>query len=205
MASLPYEIITPIVNDDDVIGSVASAPHNQLLLNDLQLNNLKADKIIGATNGNIVTMDSFGNIRDDGIAPSDFESAFSKNTAFNKNFGSGHLDVPYGDHTHSAINPLSTSSGLTGSRVAGTEYTNSTGKTMMVIIEFVGASNVGTATGAGYVGGVVKNRSNAYYLDYAGDRERYTGKLIWMVPNGSTYKILWEGNAGSISYWYECY
>lgn len=98
--SLPNEIITEIINDDDVIGSVASTPHNELLANDLQLNNLKADKIIGATNGNIVTMDSFGNIRDDGINASDFELEFSKNSAFNKDFGLVNDSVSRGDHVH---------------------------------------------------------------------------------------------------------
>ncbi|HON82777.1 MAG TPA: hypothetical protein PLI22_01405, partial [Caldisericia bacterium] len=28
------------------------------------------------------------------------EPAFTKNTAFNKNFGSGHDDIPHGDHVH---------------------------------------------------------------------------------------------------------
>ena len=59
--------------------------------------NLRHGGVGGATTGNFVEFDANGLPADNGNKPSDFEPAFAKNTAFNKDFGSGSGDVCEGD------------------------------------------------------------------------------------------------------------
>ena len=81
---------------------------------------------------------------------------------------------------------------LTGSRSAGTTYTNSTGKPIAVSILL--ASSLSISDNILTVGGVVAWK---IYNNNVRDQTAFT-----IVPNGSTY-VLTLGSGASIAAWYE--
>ena len=107
---------------------------------------------------------------------------------------------PTGAVTVSATVPAqaSTWTNVTGSRALGTTYTNSTGKTITVIVSmgypgstgsyavYVGAVNI--ASGAGNA-----NYNSAYY--------KLTDTVTFVVPNGATYLVSVSGM--SLNIWSE--
>jgi hypothetical protein len=60
----------------------------------------KADKVVAATAGNLPALDATGNLVDSGSSLSDLEPAITKNTAFNKAFGTTAGTVSEGNHNH---------------------------------------------------------------------------------------------------------
>lgn len=54
---------------------------------DTALANGKADKVVNAVSGNLASLDTNGNLLDSGAKAADFEPTFSKNSAFNRSYG----------------------------------------------------------------------------------------------------------------------
>jgi hypothetical protein len=75
---------------------------------------------------------------------------------------------------------------VTASRVAGTTYTNTTGRSIEIIVALVHPGVLGTATGTLSVGGIVVfNYGN--YGHGGGGINRWACTAI--VPNGTTYGL----------------
>ena len=82
-------------NFGTVSGTVAEGDH---------LHESEYISIIGTpTTGNFPTMTAGGELVDSVYGPSSFEAAFTKNSAFNKDFGTGAGDVAEGDHLHPGV------------------------------------------------------------------------------------------------------
>lgn len=93
------------------------------------------------------------------------------------NIGSGGITA---NELATVVKPLGvgqTWQAVTGSRTSGTTYTNSTGKSIMVMV-----SNNSVAGGSGYtVGGV--NIGNT------GSNSQYNPLITFLVPAGATYLV----------------
>jgi len=88
---------------------------------------------------------------------------------------------------------------VTGSRVFGTTYTNSTGKPMLVAIEAsfgTGGANVGWTM---YINGAVAGGAGL-----SGSGGSHTSTVSVMVPSGATYEAAWFGATGTFN-WTETY
>lgn len=81
---------------------------------------------------------------------------------------------------------------LTGSRVSGVTYTNTTGRTICAFAQGTLVSGNNTVTGT--VDGVLTS-----YLRYAGGAEDHVLSAYLIIPNGSTYAIDLSGGVSSWS------
>ena len=100
--------------------------------------------------------------------------------------GSGDVDV-------TGIGVNQTWQDVTASRVAGTTYTNTTGKPIVVVIQAVSNSSWGWGIS---VGGVVVAWEQP-------STNGYTHTLVVIVPNGATYLNNASGSGYSINKWIE--
>ncbi len=96
ISNLDGRVSTNETDIDDIETQLMDIPRNP----DLEM---KADKVGGAVNGNLAGLNNNGNLMDSGFSPPDFESAFTKNTAFNKNFGTSSGQVAEGSHNHNEL------------------------------------------------------------------------------------------------------
>lgn len=85
---------------------------------------------------------------------------------------------------------------VTGGRVAGTPYTNSTGRPIFVSV-VVAESGAGAGVGELYISGILAAEQAGYN---AGER----GQLCAVVPDGASYQVNVSGTA-AISSWVEVY
>lgn len=82
-------------------------------------------------------------------------------------------------------------------RIDGTVYTNSTGKPIMV-----NAHCTTTTGGSGGIAGYVDGLMIAVDAPYA-IGAGYGGFISMVVPNGSTYEVVFAGSNGNLSLWAE--
>ena len=84
----------------------------------------------------------------------------------------------------------------TGSRILGANYTNSTGKPIVVMMHSVSSAGTGGMELTPYVSGLALPKTAAYY-NGAG----YTANCSFIVPNGGVYSI--DGTNATSSKWVE--
>jgi hypothetical protein len=84
---------------------------------------------------------------------------------------------------------------LTASRAIGTTYTNSTGRTIMVIVS-------GTGGGANGLWGVTLNSAISYYTPSTYSASVWTA-CEFIVPAGNTYALSQQGSNATLQNWSE--
>jgi hypothetical protein len=88
---------------------------------------------------------------------------------------------------------------VTGSRVSGTTYTNSTGKPIFVYVQMVPA-----ASGANYVNIFINGVALGYFGQGSGASSNTVYSSSWtvIIPSGDTYRATIVGSA-TIDFWFE--
>ena len=84
---------------------------------------------------------------------------------------------------------------MTGSRAIGTTYTNSTGRTIVVIVS-------GTSGGTNGLWGVTLNSAITYYTPSAYTASVWTA-CEFIVPAGQTYALSQQGSSATLQNWSE--
>ena len=84
---------------------------------------------------------------------------------------------------------------MTSSRAIGTTYTNSTGRTIMVIVS-------GTSGGTNGLWGVTINSAVTYYTPSAYTASVWTS-CEFIVPAGNTYALSQQGSNATLQNWSE--
>jgi hypothetical protein len=84
---------------------------------------------------------------------------------------------------------------VTGSRAIGTTYTNSTGRTIMVIV-------AGTGGGANGLWGVTLNGAITYFTPSTYTTSVWTA-CEFIIPAGNTYALSQQGSNATLQHWFE--
>ena len=116
-----------------------------------------------------------------GHTHTEYEPKFGKNTAFNKNFGSGYNDVPRGDHTHAGDGTVGPHNQSCSTITAGTFASNS-------VYYFRSGIDLGDRLNVTYIDASSVIRSKADVIAYYTSDERLKDNIVQI--DGALDKVL---------------